>query len=85
VGVELRIDDVSWRVVEGEIVLLDLRTSTYLTFNGTATDLWVALCDGATVEALPGLLVEKYDISTDEAARDVEDFISDLQSRDLVV
>ena len=82
---QLKIDDVVWREVEGELVVLELSTSLYLTLNGTAKLLWEALSGGATTGALVEVLTREYDIGEDQAMSDVEVFLQTLTERNLLV
>jgi hypothetical protein len=82
---QLKVDDVVWREVGDELVVLELSTSTYLTLNGTAKHLWLSLSDGSTVEALVDMLATKYQISHEQATRDTEAFLTSLDDRELLV
>jgi hypothetical protein len=80
----LRQDDLAWREFAGEAVLLDLRTSTYLATNPTATILWRQLDRGTTESALAAALIEAFEIDPELAAADVERFLKDCRERDLL-
>jgi hypothetical protein len=82
---QLKMDDVVWREVGGELVVLELSTSVYLTLNGTAKLLWEALSGGATSETLVETLTREYDIGSDQARTDVEGFLEALTHRNLLV
>ncbi|HZM56677.1 MAG TPA: PqqD family protein [Acidimicrobiales bacterium] len=82
---QLKVDDVVWREVGDELVVLELSTSTYLTLNGTAKYLWESLADGATLDRLIEMLVERYQISNHQARSDTESFLSALADRELIV
>ena len=86
VGGEIRIRDeaLEWREVEGEIVALDLRTSTYLAINRTGAAIWADLAAGASREALTTRLVESFGIDADAARRDLDSVLDDLAQRDLL-
>jgi Coenzyme PQQ synthesis protein D (PqqD) len=81
----LRADDVVWRVVGEELVVLELATSTYLTLNGTARQLWEGLTEGATAEDLVEMLVDRYGIPKEHAVEDVQSFLAALTDRGLLV
>lgn len=83
--VQLRVDDVVWRGVGDEIVILELSTSTYLTLNGTATHLWDGLVDGSTMAELAEILTMRYRITVDQARADVEAFVAALSDRNLLL
>lgn len=80
----LKSDAVEWRLVEGEIVALDLRDSVYLAVNSTGATLWPLLVDGSPPERLVDSLVATYDISRAQAREDVSSFLAALRERDLL-
>ena len=81
----LRDDAVAWREVDGEVLLLDLATSTYLATNPTATLLWQRLAAGTTVEQLVAALVDGFGIDGATARTDVDDFLADCRRRSLLL
>jgi len=72
---EIRAEDLSWRDVEDEVVILDLRSSRYLSLNGTGALLWQALDAGADDAALVDLLVDRFGVPAGAAAADVAAFL----------
>ena len=82
--VRLRGDAVEWREVDGEIVALDLRDSTYLAVNPSGVVVWTALVTGATRQQLLARLTEAFGIDEQTAARDLDDFLRALEERDLL-
>lgn len=81
----LRVEDLAWRTIEDELVAVDVRTSTYLTANGSGMDLWRSLAVGATREDLVDELVKRYEIDAEAANADVGRFLHDLQTRGFLV
>jgi coenzyme PQQ synthesis protein D (PqqD) len=82
--IRLSVDDVVWRDVGDELVVLELSTTTYLTLNGTAKDLWESVAGTTTVAALIELLVERYEITPELAGTDVAEFLAALDERNLL-
>jgi hypothetical protein len=82
--VRLRTADLSWRELDGEGVLLDLRQSKYLTVNPTGTTLLQLLAGECTSAELATALVAKYSISQAEAEEDVASFVAELDARGLL-
>jgi hypothetical protein len=76
---------VEWREVDGEVLVLDLRNSSYLAINRSGTLLWPLLLAGATRAALAAALCEAHDPPPADAASDVEDFLRWLDERGLLV
>jgi Coenzyme PQQ synthesis protein D (PqqD) len=77
----LRTNRLSWSETAGEIVVLDLSTSTYLAIKGSGAVLWRALAEGSTFVRLTELLVETYRIDTARARSDVAEFVDELTAR----
>ena len=81
---QLRKDDLVWRGVAGETIILDLRTSLYLSLNTAAASLWQALEKGATERQLVESLCTAFGIGADRAGEDVKAFIACCVERDLL-
>lgn len=80
----LRTDALTWREVDGEIVALELATSTYLAINRTGTLLWPALVEGASEDDLAADLARAWGISHEQAGPDVEAFLALIRTRGLL-
>jgi len=80
----LRTDDLEWREIDDEIVLLDGREATYLSTNGSGSILWRALAAGTTREQLASALVDAYGIDERRATADAEEFVAALASQGLL-
>jgi len=85
VVMRVRVEDLAWQEVEGDMVVLDLRTSTYVTLNRAASQLWPMLVQGDTEANLAGKLVQQYGLPADRAHRDVQDFVANLRINDLLI
>ncbi len=80
----LRPEALQWREIEGEVVAVDLETSSYLGANEAGAVLWRALATGATREDLAALLVAEFQIDAEQAARDTDAFVGQLRENDLL-
>jgi hypothetical protein len=81
----LRDTDLHWREIDGEVIALEARDSTYLAANGAGTLLWRALAAGATPDALADELVRVYGIDRARAVGDAEAFVARLTAQGLLV
>jgi hypothetical protein len=81
---KLRNVGLDWRLVEGEIVAVDLTRSEYLGINGTGSVLWQALVDGATRAALVETLLDQFEVPPERAGQDVDAFLGELREQDLL-
>ena len=80
----LRGSGLTWQEIDGELVILDLNRSVYLTTNGSGTVLAKLLVEERTADELAAALVQTYSIDTDTARRDVESFIKTLTDKGLL-
>ena len=81
----LRETDLHWREIDGEVIALEARDSTYVAANGAGTRLWHALVAGSTRERLTDELVRTYDIDRERAAADVDAFLAQLAAQGLLL
>lgn len=82
--IRLRATDLHWRVVDGEVIAIDLRSGRYLGLNGSGAGLWELIAAGATREELVERLVRDYGIDRARARRDVDALLADLVARTLL-
>jgi hypothetical protein len=71
--------------VEGEVVVLQLRTGTYFGVDGVAAFLWRLLQEPTTVESLRSAVINEYAVSPETAEQDIDRFLRDLIDAGLVV
>lgn len=81
---KLRANDITWREIDGDLVILDLRSSTYLTTNASGAVLMKELTDERTDDELVRALVGAYDISETQAEADVRSFVQALRDGGLL-
>jgi hypothetical protein len=81
---KLRVDDITWREIDGDLVVLDLRSSTYLTVNASGTLLMKQLTEERTLQELVQALVDAFGIPERLAHQDVRTFVDELRERGLL-
>ena len=82
--IRLRAEGLSWTSADHEVIALDLRSSMYLATNATGQQLWQMLDSGTTHAALVQRLVDDYGVARDAAGADVDVFLEQLRSRELL-
>jgi hypothetical protein len=82
--VRLRLEDLTWQELDGEIVVLDLRGSAYYQLNGTGALLWRHLAAGADRSDLESALRETYSVEHHRASDDVDAFLTSLARAGMV-
>ncbi|HEX2699669.1 MAG TPA: PqqD family protein [Acidimicrobiales bacterium] len=80
----MRTDGLTWRVVDGEVIVLDVPGRVYLAGNHTAALLWEALAEGARTDELVARVVDEFGIDPETASRDVDHFLEELRKRGLL-
>ena len=81
---QLRLGALEWRLVDGEVVALDLERSEYLLVNRSGAMLWQLLAAGSSPADMALRLVETYQLAEQQIQTDVEAFVSALASRQLL-
>ena len=81
---QIRTTGVSWREVNGEVIALDLESSSYFTTNASGSLMWNALVGGATERDLAELLCQRFGIARSSAMADARAFVSVLEEHGLV-
>ena len=70
--------------LETGAALLDLRTSTYFSLNSVGSVLWDALQTPSSADSLATLVADHFEITPEKCRADVEAYLNELHSRQLV-
>src|SRR5205807_7178994 len=81
----LRQEGLATRTFDEETIILDLRTSNYLALNDAGSLLWRRLELGASRSTLVDALLDEYETTSDQAARDVDHFLGCCRERNLLI
>jgi hypothetical protein len=76
--------DLETRAIEGELVLLDLRTQNYLSLNRTGAQLWPLMVEGVERSRLVQELQDRHHLSEEVAQRDIDTLVDQLQQEGLL-
>ncbi len=77
-------DDVIGEVLDGEAVLLHVRTGQYFTLNRSGTRIWQLIEQHGNLERVTSMLCSEYDIDEQTAAADIAELVAHLTSKGLV-
>src|SRR5690625_767694 len=83
-GMRLRTEGLTWQEIDGELVLLDLTASAYLTTNRTGAFLAKQLVEERDEDELVAAMVQEYGIDDDVARTDVRDFVAAAREQGLL-
>ena len=76
--------DVLSRELNGEAVLLDLRSGRYYGLNATGAVIWAGLLDGLDRDRIAERLVEAFEVEPAPALADTDAFVTMLLDAGLV-
>jgi hypothetical protein len=76
---------VQWRLLEDEVLAIDLANSRYLGINPSGALLWPLLAEGTTAPELVGALAQRWGLELERAGADVDSFIAWLDSEGLLL
>lgn len=77
--------NVTWQEIDGELVVLDLTRSVYLTTNRSGAVLATLLQEERERDELVDALVAEYGVDRALAGRDVDAFLAQLDDKGLLV
>ncbi len=77
--------DVAWREVDEEGVVVDARTGKIYPLNPVATFIWKQIDGTKDLEEIEALVLENFDVSDKEAADDFDQFLRQLTKDNLIV
>ena len=79
-----RSDELAWRVIDGEVVILTIDGSEIHTLNKVGSAIW-ELADGTrTLEDVVSLICERFEVSFDVAHADVLKFAQQLEAKKML-
>ncbi len=77
-------EDVVWRDLQGESVLLDLKSGVYFGLDTVGTRIWTLLQAQSDLQAVLEALLREYEVTEEICARDLLDLVSVLAEKGLV-
>ena len=76
--------DVLFQEINGETVLLDLRSEAYFGLDEVGTRLWQLLQHERELVAIHAVMVEEYEVNSDQLKQDLARHIQELETAGLV-
>lgn len=76
---------VTWAMLDGDGVVVNLQNGHYYTLNRAGAVVWGLLMDGGTPEEVAAALGVRYDIGTAQLHADLATFLTELQQEQLIV
>lgn len=76
--------DIAHQVIDGEVVIVDLRRGNYFSLQGTACVIWECLEQGASLEETTAELASRYDHPPDLVHAEVLRLVSELRENEII-
>jgi Coenzyme PQQ synthesis protein D (PqqD) len=76
-------EEIIWRVVDDEALLLDTNSGYYFSMNGTATEIWCLLNEGKSIDEVAQTIANRYEIDSETVKCDVHELISNLNKEQI--
>ena len=72
------------QLLDGELVLLDMKTENYFGLDAVGVDIWKLLEEGNTLQQTLDVMLGMYEVGPDQLRRDLESLIGKLLSSGLI-
>jgi hypothetical protein len=73
-----RVEGIAWRVIDGEAVLVNVRSDEVMHLNPAASFLWTSLDGQLSLEDIARSMTAEYDVDLETALADGIDFATEL-------
>jgi hypothetical protein len=77
-------DNVMFRELEGESVILDLDSESYFGLDQVGTRMWVAVTEAACIQDALATLQAEYEVEADTLRADLDELLTTLIDRGLL-
>ena len=76
--------NVIYETIEGEVILIDLKSGTYYSLREAGATVWQAIEQGAAEDEIQAVLEQRYEGSADEMREAVRRLLGDLEREGLI-
>ena len=71
--------------IHDELVMMDIDKGKYFALNPVATRIWDLLEKPLTIDELCGILMDEYDVETEQCLKETEELLREMVKLGLVV
>lgn len=78
--------DLAWRTIDGEVVILKIKSTTYYSLDTVGSVIWTSL-DGVTLtrDALLEKVLAEFEVAPETAEKDLVELLDDLLREELLL
>ena len=77
-------EDVLFQELQGEAVLLNLKTGVYLGLNQIGTRIWQLLQEDGALNRVVEVMLREYDVTPEKLAQDLLDLVGQMEKQGLL-
>ena len=77
-------DDVLFQELQGEAVLLNLKSGVYFGLDPVGTRIWQLFAEHEVLSEVAQAVVAEYDVAEDKCSEDLLKLVDDLEKQELV-
>ena len=77
-------ENITWRKVDNETVVLNMETSEYYSANSTGAEIWELLDKKYPLKKIVDFIIHEYDINSKTAENNVTGFLKKLSELKLI-
>ncbi|MDD5431735.1 MAG: PqqD family protein [Candidatus Omnitrophica bacterium] len=81
---KIKTEDVSYKLVENEVIVLNLKTGEYYTLDETGSFVWLLLEQKTSIDEIAGKLSKKYGIDKKVAFSDTKLLLKNFMKENLI-
>jgi hypothetical protein len=78
-------DNVVWREVGSEVVILDLTNSNYFGLNSVGSRVWRLIAEHRSIDEILTTLLNEFDVHAEQLQADIQELIEQLESKGLLI
>ena len=82
--IAMRRDEIIWRIVDNEALLLDTDSGNYFCLSESGTKIWNLLEENKSVDEIARIFANEYQIDVETAKSDILQFIEQLQENKII-
>lgn len=82
--IPVRSDEIVWRNLEGELVLLNPNSGKYYGMNAVGCSFWEQIDGKKTLAEIVDLLLAEYDVKREIIEKDIEELASVLEEKEII-
>lgn len=77
-------EEVAAKVIDGEAIIINLATGFYYSMDKVGGVIWNMIEQKSSLEKMVAAIVERYEVSREQAETDIELLVQDLQRENLI-